>query len=766
MSLTINDTDRLAAGNKTETLTASAETAVSKPAAPPARTEESANRTQPVALEVAVSVNGARTVEGSDKREPFSEATKTVLVFGNGAVIRLSASVAPGQLLFLTNDKTKKEVVCQVVKSKNYRNVSGYVELEFTEPVVGFWGMRFPGDRIGPAPQASATVNATASVKAPAAGAPVAPQPVAPKVVAPAPVSAAPVETNAVPPAAPKVEISVAPKPAAPLATVIPISSKPEASVTSSSFTSTSSSPSSSVLSLPRASEIKSSTIAGLPKAPAGIDISALSRASEVQPQTRKVEVTQPVVPAAPVVDDSTELLKQQTARLQEQLSTMLFAQPAPQAPAKATENSAATVESKSVEVAAIEIKAVEASPIVVKPVEESVSKIFETAKIEHVAPPAAFVPEAHPVISVPEVIPLPATSKSFLESDDEVKIPAWLEPLARNSAAPASTQELIQREKARQAAAMPHVEEHASEAAVETQAVAEVEPASEVLTPAFGESFLSETHATQAATSSGSKNGLWIGAIAAAVLLAAGGGWWYLHQTPASVQGAVTAPAIVAATTPNDVRPQPNTIASAPTNSNNNSARSSGSQPVASLQPVATPPAIVNSGNSANRSAQPVASQPEPKKPSLGEVHLSAPTVNRGATNQGAGESELNLESEQPASDSNGLGGALGVNSKQPTAPAVPLPVGGDVIQAKLISSVSPVYPSMARSQHVAGDVKLDALVDANGRVTTMKVISGPALLHQAAMDSLRQWKYQPATLNGKPVPMHLTVTLQFRLQ
>src|SRR5260370_29121138 len=109
---------------------------------------ETSAKQQPVALEVPVSVTGARAMEGSEKREPFSEPTKTVLVFGNGAVTRLSSSVAPGQLLFLTNEKTKKEVVCQVVKSKNYRNVSGYVELEFTEPVVGFWGMRFPGDRI------------------------------------------------------------------------------------------------------------------------------------------------------------------------------------------------------------------------------------------------------------------------------------------------------------------------------------------------------------------------------------------------------------------------------------------------------------------------------------------------------------------------------------------------------------------------------------------------------------------------------------------
>ena len=108
---------------------------------------EEANKPQPVPLEVPVTVNGARTVEGSDKREPFSESSQTVLVMHNGAVIRLNSSVTAGQLLFLTNDKTKKEVVCQVVKSKNYRNVSGYVELEFTEAVAGFWGMRFPGER-------------------------------------------------------------------------------------------------------------------------------------------------------------------------------------------------------------------------------------------------------------------------------------------------------------------------------------------------------------------------------------------------------------------------------------------------------------------------------------------------------------------------------------------------------------------------------------------------------------------------------------------
>src|SRR5882757_5227990 len=99
---------------------------------------------QPAAAEIPVTVNGARAVAGSDKREPFSENTQTVLVFLNGAVIRLSSPVSPGQLLFLTNGATKKEVVCQVTKSKTYSSASGYVELEFTEASPGFWGMRFP----------------------------------------------------------------------------------------------------------------------------------------------------------------------------------------------------------------------------------------------------------------------------------------------------------------------------------------------------------------------------------------------------------------------------------------------------------------------------------------------------------------------------------------------------------------------------------------------------------------------------------------------
>jgi len=111
-----------------------------------------------VALEVPVSVAGARPIASKDKRELFTEETTTVLVFKDGAVIQLSAAVTVGQLLFLTEKKTKKEVVCQVVHKRSHRPTSCFVELEFTEPEENFWGVSFPAQvdtaRVPPAAEA------------------------------------------------------------------------------------------------------------------------------------------------------------------------------------------------------------------------------------------------------------------------------------------------------------------------------------------------------------------------------------------------------------------------------------------------------------------------------------------------------------------------------------------------------------------------------------------------------------------------------------
>jgi TonB family protein len=112
-------------------------------ASPPANPGPSPKKNA-LAHEVAVLATGARPGENAGKRELFTEETTSVLIFENGGVIRLSAAVIPGQLLFLTNQASKREVVAQVTHKRNNRPTSCYVEVEFTESAPGFWGVEVP----------------------------------------------------------------------------------------------------------------------------------------------------------------------------------------------------------------------------------------------------------------------------------------------------------------------------------------------------------------------------------------------------------------------------------------------------------------------------------------------------------------------------------------------------------------------------------------------------------------------------------------------
>ncbi|HKV61125.1 MAG TPA: energy transducer TonB [Candidatus Acidoferrum sp.] len=119
-------------------------------ASPPASSGKTPGASSPsdpklnsVAHEVAVIATGARPGNAGE-RELFTEETATVLVFENGGVLRLTAAVAPGQLLFLTNKETRREVVAQVTRKRDFKPTSCYVEVEFSEPSAGFWGVDFP----------------------------------------------------------------------------------------------------------------------------------------------------------------------------------------------------------------------------------------------------------------------------------------------------------------------------------------------------------------------------------------------------------------------------------------------------------------------------------------------------------------------------------------------------------------------------------------------------------------------------------------------
>jgi periplasmic protein TonB len=117
-------------------------------------------------------------------------------------------------------------------------------------------------------------------------------------------------------------------------------------------------------------------------------------------------------------------------------------------------------------------------------------------------------------------------------------------------------------------------------------------------------------------------------------------------------------------------------------------------------------------------------------------------------------------------------LGGVIGGTGAVPApvipkekGPKAPVRVGGRVKEPKLISRVEPRYPLLALQTHMQGTVIVDAIIDEHGNVVEAKIVSGPPLLIQSAMDAVRQWKYEPTYLNDEPVPVQLSVTVTFRL-
>lgn len=93
------------------------------------------------------------------------------------------------------------------------------------------------------------------------------------------------------------------------------------------------------------------------------------------------------------------------------------------------------------------------------------------------------------------------------------------------------------------------------------------------------------------------------------------------------------------------------------------------------------------------------------------------------------------------------------------------PVRVGGNVKAPERVKYVPPVYPGIAQDARVTGIVILEAVVDQNGDVSSANVLKSIPLLDQAAVDAVRQWRYSPTTLNGVPVPVILTVTVNFSL-
>lgn len=97
--------------------------------------------------------------------------------------------------------------------------------------------------------------------------------------------------------------------------------------------------------------------------------------------------------------------------------------------------------------------------------------------------------------------------------------------------------------------------------------------------------------------------------------------------------------------------------------------------------------------------------------------------------------------------------------------SPRGPVPVGGDVRPPRIVYQTIPEYPILAKQAGIQGEVIISAVIDSDGKVIDMKVVSGPPLLFNAAMKALAQWKFEPTYLNGQPVAIKWNASVNFRI-
>lgn len=87
-------------------------------------------------------------------------------------------------------------------------------------------------------------------------------------------------------------------------------------------------------------------------------------------------------------------------------------------------------------------------------------------------------------------------------------------------------------------------------------------------------------------------------------------------------------------------------------------------------------------------------------------------------------------------------------------------------LVESTIIYKAIPQYPIIAKQARVEGTVELQAVISKAGTIENLQVISGQAMLRQAAIDAVKTWRYRPYLLNGQPIEVETTVSVIFKLE
>jgi TonB family protein len=790
-----------------------------------------ASRIAAVSAEIPIEIHGSRkSPTDGHPIEAFQEETVSVIVFPHGGVVRLAAEVSKGQMVAVTNLNTQRGMLCRVVNVRTYPNLKHYVEVEFAQPVPGFWGVNFPQEVSSAAKPAPVEPQATEPQEvSPATTSSAAERPkVSPlaksaaheasepaiKQASTTPIAPSPTRTIALsPPPAPEFEI-VASRVIADEPNLVHVSADDEFAVSESA-------------SAAEPAQLKAEDFWGASFPAEMIDAVAAPRSSSGPPEAP--------IPSASIAAPASAALQTADAANAEpidlpidkdetwsELLSQLPTRPEKPAPARPPELSEEDLNLESVAPTA---QATIPEFLVTKTPDAETSPSESAGAKSILLEPPAFSPQPPENFNPSSPAALKELERLALGHLDTNPVQRQNEPLAQRppkinertkqtkrglparvsptrlsptnvSTDLADLQQPYGHQPASSAAAL-HSFTSSSGGTLRESNQPAAAPGTEKLTfgnflkdpeprtstqRVFSErsdvmsaSLLAPPPPLHAAQASRSSSNFFLLA-AAVVIMVAAGGLIVLH----SVNDASSKPAVVG-------KPWAEQTPAPPGN----------------LKPNAEPYELPN--GSAIETSSPAGGDSNPGTPETGlEVELTTavtpPSKNgTGAAPKQAGRRTaipaLNLSAPTSDSDSNGTpatntnvgpppvisgGSALSSSGDSLTTyaasanpniprpavanPLAAIPAARVVTQPRLIWSASPIYPTLAKQANIQGDVKLEITINESGHVTKTKAISGPALLQQPAINAVRDWKYEPSTLDGKPVPTQLVVTVQFR--
>lgn len=182
----------------------------------------------------------------------------------------------------------------------------------------------------------------------------------------------------------------------------------------------------------------------------------------------------------------------------------------------------------------------------------------------------------------------------------------------------------------------------------------------------------------------------------------------------------------------------------------------------------VALPPPPPPPPPAGARVSKPAPAAPRP----IGEAKFTAPIEvpdivrpEEGIDLGVEGGMEGGVEGGVPGGVVGGVVGGLPSVVAPPPAPVAPVRVGGMIRAPRLINRVTPKYPDLALASRTRATLILEATVGEDGRVQEVRVLRGQPLFDPAAIEAVRQWRYQPLLLNGIPVPFIVSITLSFNV-